>query len=155
MGIILGAKTLPLNKVHDRNGALLDMISSTNELYSGFGEVFFMYAKPDRARAWDRFDANLCMCVPSGTALIVLYDARLDCPTHGETQTFMLGLAAPYSLLRIPAGVWIGFKSVTESRGVLAAILSDKRLEEIGHETIRFDSLVGIDQNPVYDWRRT
>lgn len=152
MELIDGLSIIAINKVHDHNGAELQFLRIGDRAFSGFGEAFFLYTKPDRVRGWDKFSCGLCLCVPNGTARIVVYDDRPGSDTFGKKYETVLGLAGSYSLLRIPPHVWFGFQSVIVGRGALAAIISDVPLKDAEHISARYDSLANSDGVSVHNW---
>jgi dTDP-4-dehydrorhamnose 3,5-epimerase len=76
---------------------------------------------------------------------LVLYDAREDSPTKGDVQELFLG-ESNYALVRIPPGVWNGFKGV----GVHPAIVANcATLPHDPDEIVRMDP---FENSIPYDW---
>lgn len=86
----------------------------------GLGEVYFSEVLPGHVKAWKRHTKQTqYFAVPSGLLGIALYDDREGSPTRGAVETFRLGRAGLYALLRIPCGVWYGFTALGEAPAVI------------------------------------
>ena len=62
---------------------------------------------------------TLNYAVVSGMIKLVLYDDRSDSRTKGEIQELFVGDTS-YVLVRIPPGVWNGFKGIGISPAIVA-----------------------------------
>lgn len=86
----------------------------------GLGEVYFSAIEPGFTRAWKlHLRQTGCFAVPYGIIRIVLYDARADSPSLGVLAVLDLGLPNNYRLLRVPAGVWHGFKCLGNTTALI------------------------------------
>jgi dTDP-4-dehydrorhamnose 3,5-epimerase len=88
---------------------------------------------------------TLNYAVMSGMIKLVLYDDREGSPTRGELQEIFTG-EDNYALIRIPPGVWNGFKGIGVKPAVLANCATEPHDPE---EIVRMDPFT--DKFP-YDW---
>lgn len=121
--MIEGVRTKKLRLIPDERGRLMEILRSDDEeFFEGFGQVYMTTAYPGVVKAWhyhvhqtDHFAAV------SGMMKVVLYDARKDSPTRGEVNEFFMGDLNPV-LLRIPKGVYHGFKCIGEREAIVINI---------------------------------
>jgi len=114
-GVIL--KQIKVNA--DDRGRLAEILRSDDEVFDKFGQVYFTTVYPGVVKAWHFHklqDDHFC-CV-HGMIKVGLYDAREGSPTKGQTQEVVMG-EHHMVLLRIPKGVYHGFKGL----GVKEAIV--------------------------------
>ncbi|MFA5022233.1 MAG: dTDP-4-dehydrorhamnose 3,5-epimerase family protein [Patescibacteria group bacterium] len=114
--MIDGVKIKELKVLNDDRGFLMEMVRNDDEIFEKFGQAYMTGVKRGVAKGWHyhKIQNDHFVCV-WGKALVVLYDARVDSPTKGEVQEFIL--AAPSVLgqqlvLKIPKGVYHGFTAV-------------------------------------------
>jgi dTDP-4-dehydrorhamnose 3,5-epimerase len=112
--MIEGVKTRKLRLIPDERGYLLEMLRSDWEEYERFGQVYMTAVYPGVVKGWHyhKIQTDHFMCV-QGMAKVVLYDNRLDSPTHGQINEFFIGSQNPM-LLKIPPGVMHGFKGISQ-----------------------------------------
>jgi dTDP-4-dehydrorhamnose 3,5-epimerase len=115
--MIAGVMLKPLKLLPDERGFLMEMLRADEPVFEAFGQVYLTGCKAGVAKAWHyhREQSDHFVCV-AGTALLVLYDARHDSPTHGEVQELVLDAppcrhAAPL-LVKIPPIVVHGFTAL-------------------------------------------
>lgn len=114
----------------------------------GFGEIYFSQVEPGAVKAWKLHTAqNQLFAVPVGKIRIVLYDARPDSPSIGSLVELNLGQPDTYRLLRIPAGIWYGFKGISEQT---ALICNCADLPHDPAECLRKDA---HDPEIPYEWK--
>ena len=113
--MINGVKTRKLNTIPDERGYLMEMLRSDWPEYQKFGQVYITAVYQGVVKGWHyhKLQDDNFICV-SGMAKVVLYDAREDSPTHGEVNEFFMGNLNPM-LVTIPAGVYHGFKGISEN----------------------------------------
>ncbi len=128
---IAGVAYLPLRVIDTPGGAVMHMLRPDMPLVPGLaqkdgapvlgvGEIYFSEVLPGHVKAWKRHtEQTQFFAVPCGLLGIALYDARKDSPTFGEQQTFRLGRAGLYALLRIPCGVWYGFTALGDAPAII------------------------------------
>ena len=83
--------------------------------------------------------------VPIGTIKLVLFDDRPGSRTHGELQELYVG-ADNYCLVKVPVGVWNGFKGV----GVVPALVAN--CATIPHDPEEIERLDPHASHIPYDW---
>jgi dTDP-4-dehydrorhamnose 3,5-epimerase len=81
----------------------------------------------------------------SGVIKLALYDDRPESPTRGKVQELFVG-DSNYVLVRVPPGVWNGFKGV----GVTPAIVAN--CATIPHDPEEITRLDPNDPRIPYDW---
>ena len=144
--MIDGVHVHPLRQIPDERGKVMHMLRSDDPHFEVFGEIYFSVVYPGVVKGWHlhkRMTLNYA-CV-SGTIKLVLYDDRDDSKTNGEVQELFLG-EANYLLVRIPPGIWNGFKGVGTSPAVVANCAT---LPHNPQEIMRLDPF----QNDIpYNW---
>jgi dTDP-4-dehydrorhamnose 3,5-epimerase len=112
--MIHGVAVKPLKVLVDDRGFLMEMLRSDEPLFERFGQVYVTGCRRGVAKGWHyhKRQADHFVCL-SGAALVVLYDGRVDSPTRGQVQEFIL-VAPPTQdpaplLLKIPPLVVHGF----------------------------------------------
>jgi dTDP-4-dehydrorhamnose 3,5-epimerase len=88
---------------------------------------------------------TLNYAVVSGMVKLVLYDDREDSPSRGQLQELFIG-ESNYVLVRIPPGIWNGFKGIGNSSAIVANCAS---MPHDPTEISRLDPLGGA---IPYDW---
>ena len=117
--MIEGVKIKQLQRHADERGCLTEILRRDDEIFAEFGQIYATVNYPQVVRAWhyhkkqDDFFA-----VVKGMAKAVLYDAREGSPTKGEVNEFFLG-EQNMILLRIPVGVYHGYKTVGDETAIL------------------------------------
>jgi len=119
MEYIAGVKTRQLRLIPDERGWLMELLRTDWEEYEKFGQAYVTTCYPGVVKAWhyhkgqtDHF-AGL-----SGSAKLVLYDARDDSPTKGMINEFFIGTLNPI-LVKIPRLVYHGFAAVGNETAVI------------------------------------
>lgn len=109
---IEGVKVKKLRVLPDDRGHLMEMLRSDDEVFEKFGQAYLTTAYPGVVKAWHYHKVQVDhWVVVKGMAKVVLHDTRDGSPTHGATQEFYMG-ERNQILLKIPAGVYHGFKNV-------------------------------------------
>jgi dTDP-4-dehydrorhamnose 3,5-epimerase len=117
--LIDGVRTKQLRVLADERGRLMEMLRSDDEIFLKFGQVYLTTAYPGVVKAW-HYHRNQTdhFVVVRGMMKVVLYDAREGSPTHGQVNEFFMGDWNPL-LLQIPAGVYHGFKCISETEAIV------------------------------------
>jgi len=103
----------------------MEVLRSDDPDFERFGQVYITTAYPGVVKAWHRHKRQTdCLAVVSGMARIALHDARPDSPTRGETMEVYAGIHNPL-LVKIPPGVWHGFKCVSEEECIVVNVPSE------------------------------
>jgi len=117
--MIDGVKVTPRKPIPDERGCLMELMRSDDEDFEKFGQVYMTTAYPGVVKAWHyhKKQTDNFICI-RGMMKVALYDAREDSPTHGEVNQFFMGERNPIRL-RIPRGVYHGFKCIGEEEAVI------------------------------------
>jgi dTDP-4-dehydrorhamnose 3,5-epimerase len=111
MASIDGARIVPLRKVVNERGHLLEIQRSDDEHCPGIAQAYTTCTLPGVVKAWYRhrrqFDQ---IALVHGEATVVLYDARDDSASRGQLIECVLTDERP-QLVQIPPGIWHGFKA--------------------------------------------
>jgi len=148
--MIDGVRLTRLKPIPDERGRLMEMFRSDDEDFERFGQVYLTSAWPGIVKAWHyhkkQTDNFICIL---GMMKVVLYDPRDDSPTRGEVNEFFMGVWNPIRL-RIPAGVYHGFKCISTGEGVIVNVPTQayNRAEPDEHRLPAH-----TDEIP-YDWSR-
>jgi len=108
-----------LRFIPDERGRLVEILRSDEEGFVGFGQVYMTTTYPGVVKAWHLHkaqDDNFC-CL-KGTVKLVMYDARDDSPTKGTINELFIGDHNP-KLVRVPPGVYHGWKCVSEEEAII------------------------------------
>lgn len=144
--MIDGVLVVPLKQIPDERGKIMHMLRSDDPHFEQFGEIYFSVVYPGVIKGWHihrRMTLNYA-CV-SGTIKLVLYDDREDSQTRGELQELFIG-ESNYVLVKIPFGVWNGFKGA----GVTPAIVAN--CSTIPHDPHEINRMSPFDSRIPYDW---
>lgn len=143
-GILITARRV----VPDERGIILTMLRNDEEIFKGFGEIYFSQIYPGVVKGWHiHKKMTLNYAVVSGSVKLVLYDARDGSPTKGEIQEIFLG-RENYSLVTIPPGVWNGFKGIGDKPAIVA------NCSDIPHDPEEIDRMDPHNNNIPYSWER-
>jgi dTDP-4-dehydrorhamnose 3,5-epimerase len=144
--MIEGVKIKLLKQILDERGKIMHMIKTTDEGYSGFGEIYFSCVYPGVIKGWHiHKNMTLNYAVPFGRIKLVLYDDRQNSPTKGELQEIFLGYDN-YSLVTIPPFVWNGFKGIGTEMAIVA------NCSTIPHDPDEIMRLDPFDKSIPYNW---
>ena len=149
---IEGVGLFQLKRFFDKRGAVLRVMRADDDFYGEIGEVYCSYVKPNCVKAWHLHKSmTLNYVVPNGDIELVLFDVRPHSSTRFVKQIFRIGLSGVYALVRIPPGVWNGFKSISTSRGTLVINVTDiphdpKEIVRKAPDKLKYEGEV------VHDW---
>ena len=148
--MIDGVKVKKLKLIPDDRGRLMEILRSDEDMFLRFGQVYMTTAFPGVTKAWHyhKKQDDHFTCI-AGKMRLGLYDARKDSPTFGEVNEFLISLDDPM-LVRIPKGVYHGFKCVSDCEAVV-----------INVPTMPYDykdpdehRLDAFDNDIPFDWRK-
>lgn len=116
--MIEGVKVKKLKVIPDERGRLMEILRNDDECFEKFGQVYMTTNYPGVIKAWHyhKIQTDNVTCV-HGMLKIVLYDDREKSLTKGETNEFFVGVHNPM-LVTIPAGVYHGWKNISEFEAV-------------------------------------
>lgn len=118
--MIDGVITKPLTQIPDERGKIMHMLRVDDPLFERFGEIYFSQVYPGAIKGWHLHKLmTLNYAVVFGAIKLVLFDARDGSPTRNELQEIYLG-DGNYSLVRVPPGVWNGFKGIGTTQALVA-----------------------------------
>jgi len=144
--MIDGVQIIPLKTFLDERGMVRHMMRCTDPHFSEFGEIYFSVIFPGAIKAWHvHRKMELNYAVVSGNIKLVLYDARVDSPTHKELQEIFMG-EDNYVLVKIPPHVVNGFTAVGGEKAIVANCAS------IPHDPDEIERLDPFDPDIGYDW---
>jgi dTDP-4-dehydrorhamnose 3,5-epimerase len=108
--------------IPDERGRLMEILRADDDGFETFGQVYISTTYPGVVKAWHLHkvqDDNFC-CV-KGMVKLVLYDARDDSPTKGTLTEYFIGDHNP-KLVRVPAGVYHGWKCISEDESIVVNV---------------------------------
>ena len=118
--MIEGVKVKELKRIPDERGAIMPMLRNDDPLFESFGEIYFSKIYPGVIKGWHLHrKMTLNYAVVTGKIKLVLYDDRPGSKTKGELNEIFIG-DENYCLVRIPPGIWNGFKCVSTGEAVVA-----------------------------------
>ena len=110
--MIEGVQIKQLKRNADERGFLMEMIRSTDEFFTKFGQCYVSLNYPGVVRAWHYHKKQEdYFVVVQGMCKVGLYDMREGSPTKGVAEAHYLG-DNNNIVLRIPIGVAHGYKTV-------------------------------------------
>lgn len=144
--MIHGVLIHPLPQIPDERGNIKHMLRADDPHFERFGEIYFSTVYPGVVKAWHLHRRmTLNYAVVSGMIKLALYDERPGSNTKGEVQELIMG-DANYVLVRIPPGIWNGFKGI----GIAPAIVANcATLPHDPDEIMRKDP---FSTDIPYDW---
>jgi dTDP-4-dehydrorhamnose 3,5-epimerase len=142
--MIKGVVVKKLKKIPDERGAIYHMLRKDDPEFEEFGEIYFSKVYAGVIKGWHiHTKMTLNYAVVSGMIKLVLYDDRPKSETKGEIMELFLG-EENYSLVKIPPGIWNGFKGIKESIVANCATLPHDPSEIMRKDTFTKDI--------PYDW---
>jgi dTDP-4-dehydrorhamnose 3,5-epimerase len=146
MTTIDGVLIVPRARIPDERGTVSHMLKVTDPEFEQFGEIYFSTIYPGVVKGWHRHeDMTLNYVCVHGRIKLVLYDDRPDSPTRHAIVERFLG-PDDYSLVRIPPGVWNGFKGLGHDAAIVANCATHP------HDPRRTTRLDPFENDIPYDW---
>ena len=144
--MIEGVLIKPLRQIPDERGKIMHMIRADDPHFEKFGEIYFSVVYPDVIKGWHlHTKMTLNYAVVSGMIKLVLYDVREESTTKGELQEMYIG-EDNYALVRIPPGIYNGFKGI----GVKPAIVAN--CSDIPHDPEEIQRIDPFSNDIPYYW---
>ncbi len=144
--MIDGVLVHPLRQIPDERGKIMHMLRCDDPHFEQFGEIYFSVVYPGAVKGWHLHKRmTLNYAVVSGMIKLVLYDDREGSPTRGELQELFIG-ESNYALVRVPPGIWNGFKGIGDRPAIVANCAT---LPHSPEEIVRLDPFGG---HIHYDW---
>jgi dTDP-4-dehydrorhamnose 3,5-epimerase len=118
--LIEGVFQVPLEQFQDERGKVMRMLRVDDVHFRQFGEIYFSWIYAGVIKAWHKHMVmDVHYCVPLGCVKVVLYDDRKESITNGQIDKYFLN-AERYSLLKVPCGLWYGFKAIGGREAMVA-----------------------------------
>lgn len=144
--MIEGISIIPLKQIADERGKIMHMLRADDSYFEQFGEIYFSVVYPGVIKGWHLHkEMTLNYAVISGMIKLVLYDPREDSPTKGKVQELFIG-EDNYVLVKIPAGIWNGFKGISVNPAIVANCAT------IPHDPDEIMRLAPFSKEIPYDW---
>lgn len=144
--MIEGVSIHPLKQIPDERGKIMHMLRVDDPHFEEFGEIYFSVIYSGVVKGWHLHkQMTLNYAVISGMIKLVLYDDREESITRGELMELFIG-ESNYVLVKIPAGVWNGFKGVGTDPAIVANCATIPHDPE---EIVRMDL---FDNHIPYSW---
>lgn len=144
--MIEGVRVIPLKRIPDERGTVMHMLRCDDDHYDQFGEIYFSTVYPGVVKGWHRHRLmTLNYAVPKGMIKLVLYDDRRNSGTEGELLELFVG-EANYQLVKVPPGIWNGFKGVGTEPAIVANCAT------IPHDPTEIERLDPLNNHIGYDW---
>jgi len=145
--MIKGVTITPLKQIIDERGKVMHMLRCDEEIFQKFGEIYFSCVHPGVIKGWHIHKRmTLNYAVPYGKIEFVLYDDRLNSPTKGELQKFLLS-PDNYMLVTVPPMVWNGFKGLGNEMTIVANCAT------IPHDPEEIERIDPFDSSIPYNWK--
>ena len=144
--MIKGVTITPLKQIIDERGKVMHMLRCDEEIFQKFGEIYFSCVHPGVIKGWHIHKRmTLNYAVPYGKIEFVLYDDRLNSPTKGELQKFLLS-PDNYMLVTVPPMVWNGFKGLGNEMTIVANCAT------LPHDPEEIERIDPFDPSIPYNW---
>lgn len=144
--MIEGVRVHPLRQIPDERGKIMHMLRCDDPHFEAFGEIYFSTVYPGVIKGW-HIHTHMILnyaCI-LGAVKLVLYDEREGSPSYGHVQELFIG-EANYVLVRVPPGVWNGFKGV----GAMTSIVAN--CATLPHDPSEIRRLDPLHNHIPYDW---
>jgi dTDP-4-dehydrorhamnose 3,5-epimerase len=144
---IEGLAFTALREIADARGAVLHMLRCDAADFTRFGECYFSEVVPGAVKAWKcHREQTQNLAVPVGRVRIVVYDERRGSATRGKWRMLELGRPDAYGRLRIPPGLWYGFRCISSVPALVA------NCSDLPHDPADSDSRLANDSSIPYSW---
>lgn len=146
--MIDGVQIIPKRRIPDERGTIFHMVSSKDDHFDRFGEIYFSTIYKDAIKGWHlHHEMSLNYVCIEGRIKLVIYDDRESSSTRGELMEIFLG-PDDYSLVIVPPDVWNGFKGMTDPYAIVANCCTH------AHDPRRSERLDPFENEIPYDWAR-
>ena len=150
MKLIDGVHVKPLQVISDERGRLFEILRRDEPLFTKFGQVYCTTVQFGVVKGWHfhKKQVDHFVCV-SGMIKLVAYDSRPKSTTKGLVNEFFIGTHNP-QLVQIPAGVYHGFKGITQPESIVINVPTEPY-----HHARPDEYRLDPHQNNIpYDWNR-
>jgi dTDP-4-dehydrorhamnose 3,5-epimerase len=109
--LIEGVLVKPCKKLVNERGFLQEVLRADEGVLPELGQTYFTQTRIGIVKAWYRHHRQVdTQFVVTGTMRMALYDDRQASPTTGQINEWVISASDPF-LIRVPPGVWHGFKA--------------------------------------------
>ncbi len=144
--MIEGVVVKKLGVIPDERGSVMHMLRADDPEFEAFGEIYFSTVFPGVVKGWHLHRRmTLNYAVVSGMIKLALFDDRPSSPTRGRVEELFLG-EQNYVLVKIPPGIWNGFKGVGAQTAIVANCAT------IPHDPGEIERLDPSSPRIPYDW---
>ncbi|MBU0517326.1 dTDP-4-dehydrorhamnose 3,5-epimerase family protein [bacterium] len=108
--------------IPDERGRLMEIIRRDEDLFDKFGQVYMTTNYPGVVKAWHyhKTQCDNVVCI-KGMIKLALFDAREESSTKGRLNEYFIG-DHNAKLIHIPAGVWHGWKCVSDCESMVVNV---------------------------------
>ena len=138
--MIKGVGVYPRKKICTDQGCVYKWVGVHDPFFEKFGEIYFSSILPGVIKGWNVqtiSDTNMICII--GAIHLVLYDRRIDSPTHGMIQEVVISNDV-YDLVHIPYGVAFSWKAMGEHEAFVGNLATETYTPE---ELIKIDAHTG------------
>lgn len=140
---------VPLKKIVNERGHLMEVQRQDDFHYPGFGQAYITSTECGVVKAWYRHHQQVDqIAIIKGVVNLVLYDTRENSPSCNNLQEILLEEGHP-KLVQIPPGIWHGFQAIAQE----ASLLLHLNTIPFDFETPDEDRLAPDDPRIPYCWR--
>lgn len=129
----LGISKHKLKKIENYNGVIMHGLKKSDEVFKGFGEIYFSQVEYKKIKAWKRHTRmTMNLIVPIGSVKFVFYNESekiFEEHNIGEHNYFRL---------TVDPLVWFGFKGMKEGKNL---VMNFANIEHDPNEVERKDFL--------------
>lgn len=144
--MIKGVEVIKLEQIPDERGKIMHMLRCDDRHFEKFGEIYFSSIYPGVIKGWHLHKKMvLNYAVPIGMIKLVLYDDREKSPTKAKLEELFIG-EDNYCLVKIPAGIWNGFKGM----GVKTSMVAN--CSSLAHDPSEIIRLDPFSKKIPYNW---
>ena len=144
--MIKGVEIYPLRQICDERGKIMHMLKASDDHFEKFGEIYFSVVNPGVIKGWHLHKMMvLNYAVVTGMIKLVLFDDRKNSSSKGQIQEVFTG-EDNYCLIKIPAGVWNGFKGIGTKPAIVANCAT------MAHDPAEIVRLDPLDNSIPYSW---
>ena len=146
LDMIDGVLIHPLRQIPDERGKIIHMLRCDDPHFERFGEIYFSVVYPGVVKGWHLHkEMILNYAVVVGMIKLVLYDDRNGSPSMGELMELFIG-ESNFMLIKIPPGIWNGFKGIGDEPTVVANCAT------LPHDPEEITRMDPFDNHIPYDW---
>ena len=96
--------------IKNKKGNIIKFLDKKNNLFLGFGEIYFSEIKKNQTKGWNYHKKNTCtIVVPLGQVLFKIFNSR-------KKKFFQISIGKKNNkIIQIPPGHWFSFRSQTKN----------------------------------------